>query len=136
MVVRERVAVIGDKFGATEDQNRVGTEVANPLAPATPFIGGSATLMYIGAAPMHGGATPMHGGLNPMHDSTGVDEVWHPGAMDEEASEAMKDDGWGTAPSDHFNSTGNDENKYGTWEPSGEANLLHILFSFVGVGCI
>jgi transcription elongation factor SPT5 len=113
MVVRERVAVVGDKFGATEDQNRIGTEIANPLAPTTPFIGG-------GATPMHGGATPMHGGATPMHDSMGGDEVWHPGAMDEEA--VKEDDGWGTNPADQFNSTGNDENNYGTWEPSGEAN--------------
>lgn len=116
MVVRERVAVVGDKFGATEDQNRIGSEVANPLAPTTPFVGG-------GATPMHGGATPMHGGATPMHDSMGGDEVWHPGAMDEEANETVKEDGWGSATNDsQFNTTGNDENNYGTWEPAGEAN--------------
>ena len=62
MVVRERVAVAGDKFGATEDQNRGVPAVANILAPTTPFVAG-------GATPLHGGATPMHGGATPMHDS-------------------------------------------------------------------
>lgn len=62
MVVRERVAVAGDKFGATEDQNRAVPAVANVMAPTTPFVAG-------GATPMHGGATPMHGGATPMHDS-------------------------------------------------------------------
>ena len=63
MVVRERVAVAGDKFGATEDSTRSGAPpVANVMAPTTPFVAG-------GATPMHGGATPMHGGATPMHDS-------------------------------------------------------------------
>lgn len=60
MVVRERVAVAGDKFGATEDSNRAVPAVANIMAPTTPFVAG--------ATPMHGGATPMHGGATPMHD--------------------------------------------------------------------
>jgi transcription elongation factor SPT5 len=61
MVVRERVAVAGDKFGATEDQDRNVPSVANIMAPTTPFVAG-------GATPMHGGATPMHGGATPAHD--------------------------------------------------------------------
>jgi len=62
LVVRERVAVAGDKFGATEDANRGIPVVTNIMAPTTPFVAG-------GATPMHGGATPMHGGATPMHDS-------------------------------------------------------------------
>ncbi len=64
MVLRERVAVVGDKFGATEDPNR--NNMNNMMAPTTPFLGG-ATPMHGGATPMHGGATPMHGGATPMH---------------------------------------------------------------------
>jgi transcription elongation factor SPT5 len=64
MVVRERVAVVGDKYGATENVDNQNVLV-NPIgAPTTPFIGG-------GATPMHGGATPMHGGATPMHDGMG-----------------------------------------------------------------
>ena len=62
MVVRERVAVAGDKFGATEEvsQNHPNNQNGASVAP---FAGG--------ATPMHGGATPMHGGATPMHDSIG-----------------------------------------------------------------
>jgi transcription elongation factor SPT5 len=63
MVVRERVAVVGDKFGATEEVNQNDPNNLNGAA-AAPFAGG-------GATPMHGGATPMHGGATPMHDSMG-----------------------------------------------------------------
>lgn len=67
MVVKERVHVVGDKFGATD-----GTENSNGYsgATATPFMGG-VTPMHGGATPMHGGATPMHGGATPMHDGYG-----------------------------------------------------------------
>ena len=66
MVGRQKVAVAGDKFGATEVADRgVPQNVA-----ATPMHGG-ATPMHGGATPMHGGATPMHGGATPMHDSLG-----------------------------------------------------------------
>ena len=60
-VVRDRVAVVGDKFGATGDgaQNGMPGDVHAP----TSFAGG--------ATPMHGGATPMHGGATPMHDGMG-----------------------------------------------------------------
>lgn len=58
-VVRDRVAVVGDKFGATGDPTQNGVP-GDIHAPTTPFIGG--------ATPMHGGATPMHGGATPMHD--------------------------------------------------------------------
>jgi hypothetical protein len=62
MVVKERVHVIGDKFGATgENGDGSGFGMAR-----TPFMGG-ATPMHGGATPMHGGATPMYGGATPMH---------------------------------------------------------------------
>lgn len=97
MVVREKVTVIGDKFGATETAEReVTTEMMT--APTTPFLGGT-TPMHGGATPMHGGATPMHhGGATPMHASATPmhsdsssgnfvtshtvksDEVWRPGS--------------------------------------------------------
>ena len=64
MVLRERVAVVGDKFGATEDPTRNMGGGGSMMAPTTPFVGG--------ATPMHGGATPVHGGATPMHgDSMG-----------------------------------------------------------------
>ena len=65
MVVRERVAVVGDKFGATEDGTQQGGTSMG--APAIPFTA---------ATPMHGGQTPMHGGATPMHDSMGYVDFW------------------------------------------------------------
>ena len=62
MVVHDRIQVVGDKFGATEDQSHSNNQ-DNMMAPSTPFIGG--------ATPIHGGATPMHGSATPMHDSMG-----------------------------------------------------------------
>lgn len=93
MVVRERVAVAGDKFGATEDAGRTIMDVPGAIvAPTTPFVGG-------GATPMHGGATPLHGGATPMHDSMGGDEVWRPGgSIDRDPQpETSADDGWGAS---------------------------------------
>ena len=58
MVVRDRVCVVGDKYGATDNPDRSSVPVVG--APTTPFMGG--------ATPMHGGATPMHGGATPMHE--------------------------------------------------------------------
>ena len=95
MVVREKVAVAGDKFGATEDGGRIAPDLSSMMAPTTPFVSG-------GATPMHGGATPLHGGATPMHDSMGGDEVWRPGgSIDQEPSHVV-DDGWGpaTAPAE------------------------------------
>lgn len=66
MVAREKIAVVGDKFGATETSDRYQVN----MGAATPMIGG-ATPMHGGATPMHGGATPMHGGATPMHDGYG-----------------------------------------------------------------
>jgi len=107
MVIRERVAVVGDKFGASEDPDRAA---GNPggLAPTTPFLGG-ATPMHGGATPMHGGATPMHGGATPMHDGSGED-VWRPGgtvdstpmhdgSMDADGNALGEDGGWGATAS-------------------------------------
>jgi len=96
MVVRERVAVVGDKFGATEDTSR-NAPAANAAAnTTTPFIGG--------ATPMHGGATPMYGGATPMHDGmSGGDDVWRPGTMDdnpvgeESMDNSAADGGWGSS---------------------------------------
>ena len=60
-VVRDRVAVVGDKFGATGELSANG--VPGDIHAPTPAFGG--------ATPMHGGATPMHGGATPMHDGMG-----------------------------------------------------------------
>ena len=68
MVVKERVHVIGDKFGATEAG---GAGAENGGFGAAGGFAGAATPMHGGATPMHGGATPMHGGATPMHDSYG-----------------------------------------------------------------
>lgn len=123
MVVRERVAVVGDKFGATEtvNQNDVNNNgVSSMLTAATPMIGG--------ATPMHGSATPMHGGATPMHDSAS-DEVWRPGALDQEMTEDDGNSGWGADASQTFGSPStNDDSGWGssqtgttsTWAPSTE----------------
>ena len=121
MVIRERVAVVGDKFGATDD---VGQNDPNAQNAAT------AAVFHGAATPMHGGATPLHGGATPMHDSSmgGDDEVWRPGAMDQEpgASTSETGGGWGQDSSDHngFGSPSNDTNdgwgssqNEGTWAP-------------------
>eukprot|EP00934_Nitzschia_sp_Nitz4_P005032 Nitzschia sp. Nitz4//scaffold323_size20210//10282//13780//NITZ4_008694-RA/size20210-snap-gene-0.1-mRNA-1//1//CDS//3329547873//5022//frame0 len=119
MVVRERVVVVGDKFGATEDVGQNDASMAN----AVPQYAGAAT-------PMHGGATPMHGGATPMHDSmSGGDEVWRPGAMDQGTEETTDTGGWGTETTDTnaFGSPANDANdgwgsttNESTWAPATE----------------
>ena len=122
MVVRERVAVVGDKFGAVEEINQ--SDVPN----AVPAAFTSATPMHGGATPMHGGATPMHGGATPMHDSMS-DEVWRPGAIDEEET-TQQDSGtneWGADTSTNaFGSSNNEDSGWGssqggsTWQPTTE----------------
>jgi transcription elongation factor SPT5 len=113
MVVRERVVVAGDKFGATDNADRTIMDVPGAIvAPTTPFVAG-------GATPMHGGATPLHGGATPMHDSMGGDEVWRPGgSIDQDAgpaAESNDNDGWGqSATSEEQN------NPFGS--PSSEAD--------------
>lgn len=122
MVVRERVAVVGDKFGATEEVGQNDPTATN----------GATAAVFSGAAtPMHGGATPMHGGATPMHDSmSGGDEVWRPGAMDQDDA-ANNDDGggWGadTSVNNGFGSPANETNDgwgstqaESTWAPTSE----------------
>jgi len=120
MVVRERVAVVGDKYGAVEDVNQ------NDMQNGIPASFTTATPMHGGATPMHGGATPMHGGATPMHDSMS-DEVWRPGAMDEETTQQESgSNDWGADTSNAFGSPSNDDSGWGssqggsTWQPTTE----------------
>lgn len=101
MVGREKVAVAGDKFGATEDGGRIAPDLTSMMAPTTPFVSG-------GVTPMHGGATPLHGGATPMHDSMGGDEVWRPGGSIDQEPSHPADDGWGPdiAPEEQSNPFG------------------------------
>jgi len=121
MVVRERVVVVGDKFGATEEAGQNDPNAQNTAATAE-FHGA--------ATPMHGGSTPLHGGATPMHESMGGDdEVWRPGAMDQESVMGVSETGggWGQDSSDHngFGSPSNStndgwgsSNNEGTWAPA------------------
>mmetsp|Transcript_60695 Transcript_60695/g.72054 ORF Transcript_60695/g.72054 Transcript_60695/m.72054 type:complete len:564 (-) Transcript_60695:122-1813(-) len=92
MVVRERVAVIGDKFGATEPRMKGETESLSSSTngggvASTPFLGGQ--------TPMHGAATPMHdsaGAFTPSHPSTGTDDVWRPGGSIDRAPVEEEDE--------------------------------------------
>lgn len=99
MVVKERVHVVGDKFGATDNGDG-----SNGMSGATnaAFNGGITPMHHGGETPMHGGATPMHGGATPMHDSYGSatpshtsmsDDIWRPGGSIDREAEA-RDDGW------------------------------------------
>lgn len=98
MVVKERVHVVGDKFGATENDDATN----GVTATTTPFMG-AMTPMHGGATPLHGGATPMHGGATPSYDGFGgstpshsgsgiSDDIWKPGgSLDREEEEGS---GW------------------------------------------
>ena len=106
LVVRDRVLVIGDKFGATEPQSQNVDSAGlatGPLTMGTPMMA-------------LGGATPaIHGfgGATPAHET---DEVWRPGgAIDQEAIKA--DDGWGSSANDN-NGEIADENDDG-WGSNG-----------------
>lgn len=68
MVVKERVHVVGDKFGATDNGDG-----SNGLSGSStkPYLGGITPMHNGGETPMQGGATPMHGGATPMHDGYG-----------------------------------------------------------------
>lgn len=99
MVVKDRVHVVGDKFGATENDDATNGITAN----ATPFMG-AMTPMHGGATPLHGGATPMHGGATPSYEGYGgstpshsggvTDDIWRPGgSLDREEEEGS---GWGS----------------------------------------
>lgn len=110
MVVRERVIVVGDKFGATEnaDQNGpVGIVVAPQTTMATPMhaLGGATPAIHA-----FGGATPAHG------DSETSDEVWRPGGSVDEA--IKDDDGWGTSQNDPADANVNEDND-GGWGSGG-----------------
>lgn len=109
MVVKERVHVVGDKFGATD--NGDGSNGMSATSN-TPFAGGITPMHHGGETPMYGGATPMHGGATPMHDGfgsatpshTGVtDDIWRPGgSLDREDA---GEEGWtplsGSIKEDH-----------------------------------
>lgn len=124
MVVRERVAVVGDKFGATEEINQNDPNNLNGISMDSSFAGT--------ATPMHGGATPMHGGATPMNDGMG-DEVWRPGALDQEDAnqDASTTGGWGADNSSTaFGSPSNDDSGWGassqagsTWAPDNTEKL-------------
>jgi len=85
MVVKERVAAIGDRHGPTEGPQ---TAHHDSIAPGTPFLGG--------ATPMHGAPTPMNDGMGtgftPSHSN--VDDVWRPGDMDRDDQPATPSHGW------------------------------------------
>ena len=113
MVVRERVIVVGDKFGATDnpDQNGpVGVVIAPQTTMATPMhaLGGATPAIHV-----FGGATPSHG------DSEANDDVWRPGGSVDEA--IKDDDGWGTSQNDLVDATANEDNESG-WD-SGSGNV-------------
>jgi len=147
MVVKERVHVIGDKFGATGENDS-----GNMGGPANPHMGG-ATPMYGGATPMHGGATPMHGGATPAYDGYGgstpshsgmSDDIWRPGgSIDQDGAESQgmgteMGSGWsamdGSTKADPFgdpsaNSTSgwgaSSEQQGSTWTPNtGETEAV------------
>jgi transcription elongation factor SPT5 len=119
MVVRERVAVVGDKFGATEEVNH------NDMLGGPAGFAGAATPMHGGMGGI-GGATPMHGGATPIHDSMS-DEVWRPGALDQESTQdETASNEWGAESSNAFSSPKNEDTVWGstqdssTWAPSSE----------------
>lgn len=112
MVVRERVIVVGDKFGAVDNLDQsgpLGVGVVPQNAMATPMhsIGGATPAIH-----GFGGVTPSHG------DSEITDEVWRPGGVVDES--IKDDDGWGTSQNDIADSSGNDDNDDG-WGASGGA---------------
>lgn len=107
MVLRDRVAVAGDKFGSTEDPSRISSAVPN--FTSTPFIGG-ATPMLGGATPMLGGQTPMLGGATPSHGDMAVgyvsDDVWRPGGAIDRPEERFDDvTTWAPNPNSNDNLT-------------------------------
>jgi len=117
MVIRERVVVVGNQFGAI--QENAGME---PPVVSVATVGG-ATPMHDG---MGGGATPaIHafegggdGGGTPGHDDQeNADEVWRPGgAVDQDAS---KQDVWGAGGT--YNEETNQWSGGGggtTWDPA------------------
>ena len=127
MVVRERVAVAGDKFGSTEDPTR--TQAPNQSV----VMGGGATPYNGGVTPMHGGATPMHGGATPMHDSGATDEVWRPGGSVDQEPISNDSNGWSSHENDQGNAfdvseadnSGGWGSSSGTgWTPSAQSDSM------------
>eukprot|EP00522_Entomoneis_paludosa_P007915 CAMPEP_0172446792 /NCGR_PEP_ID=MMETSP1065-20121228/6298_1 /TAXON_ID=265537 /ORGANISM="Amphiprora paludosa, Strain CCMP125" /LENGTH=1109 /DNA_ID=CAMNT_0013197981 /DNA_START=226 /DNA_END=3555 /DNA_ORIENTATION=- len=115
-VTHERVHVIGDKFGATE--NQTSNPAVNPqvMAPTTPFVAA-------GQTPMHGGATPMHGaGL----ESENSDEVWRPGgSIDQDNTDSAakeNNDGWGSTSNTNNDQDGDDNDGWGSTSNSQNAD--------------
>ena len=129
MVLKDKVAVAGDKFGATEDPERNRQTNIMGIGGATPFLGGQ-TPMHGGATPMHGGATPLHGGVGgeytPAHSGGVMDDVWRPGGeLDQQADLETGDTGdggqtsaWGA--SNENDTWANGESSGGGWGASGE----------------
>mmetsp|Transcript_42198 Transcript_42198/g.101536 ORF Transcript_42198/g.101536 Transcript_42198/m.101536 type:complete len:839 (-) Transcript_42198:78-2594(-) len=121
-VVRERVAVVGDKFGAIHDDQNDPNNLNGPMGGS---YGSGITPMHGGITPMHGGATPMHGGATPMHDNMVADEVWRPGVLDQEdpnpESPTNNGGGWGADNStiNDFGSTANDDAGWGSSNQAG-----------------
>ena len=100
MVIKDRVHVVGDKFGATTDNGDGSNGMF--VSSAAPFAGGITPMHHGGETPMHGGATPMHGGATPMHDGYGSatpshtgmsDDIWRPGGSIDRESD-VGDQGW------------------------------------------
>ena len=72
MVVKERVHVIGDRYGATENGDGNAAPGGGFGAPGMARMGGATPMHGMGGAtPMLGGATPMHGSATPLHDGYG-----------------------------------------------------------------
>lgn len=112
LVVRERVVVVGDKFGATDDQGQADTsqEAAPPMmAMQTPMhtaLGGATPAIH-----GFGGATPAHG------EAEGTDEVWRPGgAIDNDST--IKTDEWGTGNDGQFSA----KNENDGWGAAASTN--------------
>mmetsp|Transcript_34542 Transcript_34542/g.50146 ORF Transcript_34542/g.50146 Transcript_34542/m.50146 type:complete len:1105 (+) Transcript_34542:371-3685(+) len=108
MVLRERVAVVGDKYGSTDNPDRQQQYNGGGMAPTTPFLQGGATPMHGGATPMHGGVTPMHeggmgggGGFTPSHHSAAdAEDVWRPGSIDQTPKRDENNNGVGGVDGD------------------------------------
>jgi len=84
LVTRDRVAVAGDRFGATDLTDKSDMHASMMMAGGvTPFVSGGMTPMHGGATPMHGGTTPIYGGdgggVTPSHS----DDVWKPEYLDQ-----------------------------------------------------
>lgn len=131
MVVKDRVHVIGDKFGSTGENGDVNGFAAPPMV-----VMGGATPMYGGATPMHGGATPMYGGATPMHEGYGgltpshsgiSEDIWRPGgSIDrdpdfDDGAGTVAGSGWSVAPNTSQALKENDN--AGGWEVTSDLDI-------------